>query len=491
MSGEAQYRAALEGRFESALSEAEALDRWTVAARNLWALSSADTPGLTPFEPQDPTPAGAAVALVASLDSFLRLDTESARLVAQTDWGSVDPFIGAIVGAFFDLVAPDRNVDVEALAASENEAARAERAFEVVVLAALRALGELKAARAAEATRHARRAARMARTEALPHAEYLANYALIKARRYGGTPYLSVRIADSLLRVAPASWRRRLGLELLWAMGPSAPERFAWLRDDPVIRGVHDFLSATRGGDRTAALASAAAVERQCQAVGPSLRAAAACLGYDVDPDPVMAPWLVGSQTTVPYGLSGLRDEFVAYMILGTPSRRVLGLARNLHGDVQQSSRPGRVETALAVLGEGRAVARPDFFERVFGFAFEADIHRGSLEVLIHRMRQFLGDAGEIERVDERIQLRMHKPLVIPDPRCEATSSDQLLSVLAQSGCRSAREAAKAAGIPLRTAQAALRELVAQGACATRKRGRTVEYLIEDTTFSEPTQTGR
>jgi hypothetical protein len=42
--------------------------------------------------------------------------------------------------------------------------------------------------------------------------------------------------------------------------------------------------------------------------------------------------------------------------------------------------------------------------------------------------------------------------------------------------------------VSLRAAQGALKELSSAGACQLRRDGRTVEYVVEDTVFSEPTQ---
>jgi DNA-binding transcriptional regulator YhcF (GntR family) len=62
------------------------------------------------------------------------------------------------------------------------------------------------------------------------------------------------------------------------------------------------------------------------------------------------------------------------------------------------------------------------------------------------------------------------------------------LRYLAQEGAASARDAARGLGVSLRAAQGALKELSSAGACQTRREGRAVEYVVEDTIFSEPTQ---
>ena len=41
--------------------------------------------------------------------------------------------------------------------------------------------------------------------------------------------------------------------------------------------------------------------------------------------------------------------------------------------------------------------------------------------------------------------------------------------------------------MPLRTVQATLRQLANEGVCRVERSGRNVEYVVEDTTFREPT----
>jgi hypothetical protein len=55
-------------------------------------------------------------------------------------------------------------------------------------------------------------------------------------------------------------------------------------------------------------------------------------------------------------------------------------------------------------------------------------------------------------------------------------------------GAMSAEHAAQRLGVPLRTVQALLAQLVEEGECHADKNGRRVQYRVEDTTFSEPTQ---
>jgi len=66
---------------------------------------------------------------------------------------------------------------------------------------------------------------------------------------------------------------------------------------------------------------------------------------------------------------------------------------------------------------------------------------------------------------------------------------DPVLRALATLGATSANATADALRMPLRTVQAVLQQLVAEGACSIERDGRHVAYRIEDTTFSEATTT--
>jgi len=61
---------------------------------------------------------------------------------------------------------------------------------------------------------------------------------------------------------------------------------------------------------------------------------------------------------------------------------------------------------------------------------------------------------------------------------------DRLVRSLAEQGAPSAADAARVLGLPLRTVQSALAELVAEGICRVERQGRNVSYRVEDTTFT-------
>jgi hypothetical protein len=141
----------------------------------------------------------------------------------------------------------------------------------------------------------------------------------------------------------------------------------------------------------------------------------------------------------------------------------------------------------------------------VYGFPFVAHRHQAVLDVLCMRMRGLLGDAGEIRRdlagaspasaaPDQTtsrgrpsLALSLLTPIIVPDMRCALPMADRVLRALAKLGNTSASGAADALRMPLRTVQAVLQELVAEGACSIEREGRRVSYRVEDTTFTEVT----
>ena len=66
-------------------------------------------------------------------------------------------------------------------------------------------------------------------------------------------------------------------------------------------------------------------------------------------------------------------------------------------------------------------------------------------------------------------------------------AADRVLRALATLGATSASGAADSLRMPLRTVQAVLQQLVAEGACTIERDGRRVAYRIEDTTFTQVT----
>jgi hypothetical protein len=139
----------------------------------------------------------------------------------------------------------------------------------------------------------------------------------------------------------------------------------------------------------------------------------------------------------------------------------------------------------LLLSAEG--VDEASYFEDVYGFHFEKGQHQEVLRGLVHRMRAALGDAVELVRGDGRLTAIVKKPVVVEDPRCQEPLADRVLDHLAAANGRAtAKELTTALRVPLRTVQRALGQLVDDGVCHAEPDGHRTEYVVEDTTFNEP-----
>jgi hypothetical protein len=287
-------------------------------------------------------------------------------------------------------------------------------------------------------------------------------------------------------------------------------------------RALLGFLQVVRDGHREEFAEQAAAL-RKASACWWDLAQESETLlaAVDVAQDDAparLAPWRRGETTAIPCGLHGigipqgadLETETATAFVLAGPQksgRRILrpGLtlapeARMLTRESAKNAAAGvRTETGIAALALAgpNGLSREDFFRTVYGFPFVPHRHQAVLDVLCHRMRNLLGDAGELRRdgadaggggaSGPSLVLILGKPIVVPDMRCALPTSDRVLRALATLGTTSASTAAESLRMPLRTVQAVLQQLVAEGACTVERDGRRVSYRIEDTTFTEVT----
>jgi hypothetical protein len=360
--------------------------------------------------------------------------------------------------------------------------------------ASLRAFAAMARDDLDEATKLARRASRMARTEALPQAEYFANAALSRVRRLTGRPHLAALILNAPLKVASRPWLEWLELE----------RAFTELSTDhagSAARALASMFAAAQAGDR-AALESAWTNVARIAGVRVMRRDLDVLRTLIVlEEHPEANEWVRGAIDRVPRGFEGLkpvRGETAA--VIASPSgerRRILTAAGELvrrECDAVEfdaaKARQARTETAIAAL----LLAGPDgedetvFFQRIYGFPYDAAMHRGVRDVLYHRVRERLGDRAVFDRAEGRVRLEVIAPLLAPDPRSTPPPEHDLLRMLAKLGALTAKDAADALEVPLRTVQDALKRLVDEGACRVDKRGRQLEYRLEDTTFAEPTR---
>lgn len=379
-------------------------------------------------------------------------------------------------------------------------AARGEGFAEMVVeAAALQALVLMRSS-LADATRIARRASRMSRTEAMPQLEYLSNLVLTAIRRQTGQPHLAARIGAALHRVAPPAWRSWLGWELFLAGTPvSASPDDAWTAQ------LLAWMRAMAEPDFGAVESPVAALRRQVEPYSAfawqlETLIEASCVEVATENS-----WLSGATDAIPgvlCGVARLRENSpsnevaLAYVHAGRTARRVLPLGhrRALQPDVVMLEQGHRKQARMASLVSTLALAGPAglpdaaCFERLYGFPYEADVHHGVFNVLLHRTRKYAESVGVIERRDGLLSLRLSRPVLVPDPRCTPPAHDRVLQAIAQQAEPvSAKHASSSAGVSLRMAQMALKELVEDGVCVVAKSGRESRYHVEDTTFSEPT----
>lgn len=436
-------------------------------------------------------PHRARLAVQLARASWLAGDAATLAAIGESSPDAGGPHVALIDawGASLEGAAPP---DLEA---AEADAAALGDAMLTVDLAATRGLARLEEGDLAQGLHHARRAMRMARTEEIPQSQYLAGYALARARRHGGHPHLALRIVTALCRVAPAPWRPRLSWEALLSAGPELGEEDRGRLPD----AARAFWTLVEGAPLHAA-EDASSGAHAVDAVRPGFEpyrrevdAALALLGLGDGGDARVEPFLRGLTSEPPYGLRALGGpRCLAYLRCtpGAAPRRVFGLAIADSQGLSAGARPGRVETAIAALASQSPRPIGAFFHEVYGFAYDPELHRGALDVLLHRMREALAGRAGLERVDGALRIDFVAPTLVPDPRCERVVDERLLRVIAGAGACSAKAAAAAAGLPLRTAQTRLQTLVDEGACAPRRVGRRIEYVVEDTTFSEPTLVG-
>ena len=386
----------------------------------------------------------------------------------------------------------------------------------VVDATSVRALAALTRDDLVEATATARRASRMARTESLPQQEYLANVVLARVRRRTGSPHLALRILAALSRVAPRPWHPWLAWELSMAGGAERGEglldRDALGPGSPAAE-LSAALTAAHEGSRAGWDSAIERLEPRVSGFAP-MRADAERLVHAIDPlrDPARAPdtvatWRRAERHEPPDGIDGLVGgldaegrpvDAVAHVIRlpDGSATRVLSPGIGLHPAsepllevVLGHKRQGRPQTALPVLAlAGTAgLDEPTLFQAVYGFRYVRELHATVLNVMLHRLRGELPDAVRLLRDDAGLCLEVDSPIAVPDPRCARRLEDRVLRFLAGHGGSSARDAAKALRVPLRSAQAALEALVGDGALERDRVGRRVGYRVEDTTFQEPT----
>ncbi len=351
----------------------------------------------------------------------------------------------------------------------------------------LRALSASAQMRFEEALVHARRASRMGHTEHRPQSEYAAHIVLARARRHSGMPYLAARILSSLWQVLPDPWRGWGEVEVLLSGSTTDGSPSTGGRFDP-LKGELRSL----GAERTPAAQGTAHWPGWMRA---ELGDLFACLHGQREPETERAlGWISGEGALPPWGIHAVAGAEVGYVCVPTDRATYRTLAKPPQPiQAVLEEREPRTERGLGALAfaEGRTLRVDDFFERVYGFAFDQGLHGSWLRTLLMRMRKALEQVGDIERIDDALKLVVHRPFSVRDPRCALEPAEQVLQLIANDGAIGARQAAGKLGVPLRTVQRTLKSLVDEGICQADRSARKVVYKIEDTTFHEPTTSYR
>lgn len=452
----------------------------------------------------------AATCAQGALGAVLSFDARAlASWCALQDRLGGDPVAAEATRLWLEIVrrAPRKAVDERTRRLAREAVSRSLPTLAIVgtVLLAMAALseGDVEAALVA-----ARRASRMARTEGLREAELLANLVLARVRRQTGKPHLAARILATVARLAPPVWHGWIAWERLLAAGLDAPgvPPSTEMPSAVAARALADLLAAAASGDADAARSAAARI-RSTVAEWPDAAEDAALAIAAVDPSvpppPSLHDWATGRAAEVPRGLHGLSpvapEQAVAFVVAGpgVPGRRILvaglplvaasaGSPDELAGSPREHYRTDTALALLALAGEA-GVALSELFERVYRIEFVPGLHKNAFNVLLHRARKRVGALAELVRTEQRTFLRPHRPLVLPDPRCVEPMEVCVMRLLAARNASSSEELATELRLSVRTVQAALKQLLADGACHPERHGRRVIYRVDDTTFCEPT----
>lgn len=350
---------------------------------------------------------------------------------------------------------------------------------------------------------YARKASDAAKATHFPQSQYAANLALARARRRAGMPYLAARILSGLLKVAPAPWRPWLCWELLLSKGTVAEPA-------PGFSGVLAALNkSARDGDPEAWSHRATLAQEHVSGVA-WLAADVRCYSdlIDAHRSPVQfdgdaaRSWAMGDEDAVPRGLFGMcaTPELASGLVVAAPkraARRILACGAPLAAAAGASilgfdRRRARTDTLIAELLLKGATDENALFEKIYRFRYRPELHQNSRDVLYHRVRKRLGELATLKRSDGRVEIEIHVAFVIVDPRSSPPRDHYtVLEALASLGRGSIREVASKVGVSSRTVHDVLKVLADDGVCTSNMEGRQRVFQLEDTTYSDPTRSGR
>lgn len=449
------------------------------------------------FASADPA-AAACAAVLGSRVAILQLDRDAAAtwLALYADVATPqDPWL-SVTRAWLSVCAGDRLADV--VAQGETLAQEGRRCGDgqlVVEAAAVGAFALLELGERAAGLALARRASRMASAEGLGPLTALAHIVLSRARRASGHPHLGAHVASTLgshLSTECGAWP---AWEAVLGAGVTAP---APLAGGPPLELYGAIAAAATGRrdllEQTVTRARAMSLPLFAQR---DLDAALAVTDWSAAPGESVL-WCDGRDATAPRGVEGLASsvDAEAYVLAlpGQPGRRVLACGAALAakecgaGVVAPEADQKRTDSAVAALLHAgpNGVETKRFFADLYGFAL-VERHAGVLRVLLHRVRRRVAPWATLVRDAGKLRLEHDVAVLFPDPRCER-ADHAVLTFAASQGQVVARDVAERLGVPLRTAQDALRRLAEVGVFRAVPSGRNVQYVLEDTTFGEPTR---
>lgn len=362
----------------------------------------------------------------------------------------------------------------------------------VVESATIGAFAALEAGEPEDALARARRASRMAASEGLGPFTVLAHVVLARARRKTGHAYLGAHVATTLGSLLAHDMRSWVEWETVLGAGSTAPPAIT-----SPARDLAAGVAAMEARDRAMFEAAWSSVcEHPAHFVAEDARALQEVSDWRATPA-AEQPWIDGHAALTArrvHGVCGASETDA--VVLGWPAargRRVLAIGAKLAAHetdatlVATERDQARTDSAIAALllvgPEG--IERASLFASLYGFPY-VHRHDGVLRVLLHRVRKRVEPWGALSADGSRVALETRSRVLFPDPRCHR--GDQAMLVLAVSrGSLEARDVSLGLGIPLRRAQESLQRLAEAGLMRAQKSGRVVHYILEDTTFTEPT----
>lgn len=285
------------------------------------------------------------------------------------------------------------------------------------------------------------------------------------------------------------------------AGGPTAPQHTELIGDaataaQQLRRFLHD---ASQGRASTVQITTLRTIAERSSPLALDVENLLATVQGTSPRSPDLSAWVTGERVGTAPGLPSTVAEpnvFAPGVVAchhAAPGRRVPGLVARQASRapaIPSWDKQARLCTLLCVLGLAGpdGLSEDEAFARVYGFAYQTEVHGGRFGVLVHRARALLGELGTLHRDEGHLRLDVgDRGLLISDPRCVPQGDDRVLRYLLRHPGAKAKDVATALTMPLRSVQLSLRQLVDRELCRAEQHGRSWSYSVEDTTFQPPT----